>query len=179
MPPDTSPLNRDLIGYGANPPHPRWPGDARIAVNFVLNFEEGSEPSFLDGDGRSEAALTVAELAEIVAWHDARGAMDYVTCGTGSYFDFYPIIPVSLYEQQLGVPFAAALKRVVTKAVVQAESHIRTPEAATTKTKNASTISAMIPALMTAPYSSLTSAVAPRISMTWTRRPCSMTSSSS
>ncbi|MES2710927.1 MAG: allantoinase PuuE [Pseudomonadota bacterium] len=60
MPPDTSPFNRDLIGYGANPPHPRWPGDARIAVNFVLNFEEGSEPSFLDGDGRSEAALTEA-----------------------------------------------------------------------------------------------------------------------
>ena len=59
-----------------------------------------------------------------------RRAMDYVTCGTGSYFDFYPIIPVSLYEQQLGVPFAAELKRVVTHALVQAESHIRTPEAA-------------------------------------------------
>ena len=56
--------------------------------------------------------------------------MDYVTCGTGSYFDFYPIIPVSLFEQQLGVPFAAALKRVVKHAVVQAESHIRTPAAA-------------------------------------------------
>ncbi len=70
------------------------------------------------------------ELAAIVAWHDERRAMDYVTCGTGSYFDFYPIIPVSLYEPQLGVPFAAALKRVVTHAVVQAESHIRTPAAA-------------------------------------------------
>ena len=81
-------------------------------------------------DVRSEAALSMDELAEIVAWHDQRHAMDYVTCGTGSYFDFYPIIPVSLYEQQLGVPFAAALKRVVTNAVVQAESHIRTPEAA-------------------------------------------------
>ena len=53
-----------------------------------------------------------------------------MTCGTGSYFDFYPIIPVSLFEQQLGVPFAAALKRVVSHAVVQAESHIRTPAAA-------------------------------------------------
>ena len=31
---------RDLIGYGANPPHPRWPGNARIAVQFVLNYEE-------------------------------------------------------------------------------------------------------------------------------------------
>ena len=81
-------------------------------------------------DSRSEPALTIDELAEIVAWHDQRRLMDYVTCGTGSYFDFYPIIPVSLYEQQLGVPFAAALKRVVKHAVVQAESHIRTPAAA-------------------------------------------------
>lgn len=81
-------------------------------------------------DSRSEPALTIDELAQIVAWHDQRRLMDYVTCGTGSYFDFYPIIPVSLYEQQLGVPFAAALKRVVKHAVVQAESHIRTPAAA-------------------------------------------------
>ena len=65
-------------------------------------------------DERSEPTLSVDELAEVVAWHDERRLMDYVTCGTGSYFDFYPIIPVSLYEQQLGVPFAAALKRVVT-----------------------------------------------------------------
>ena len=81
-------------------------------------------------DTRSAPALSVDELARIVAWHDERRLMDYVTCGTGSYFDFYPIIPVSLYEAQLGVPFAAQLKRVVTNAVVQAESHIRTPAAA-------------------------------------------------
>ena len=81
-------------------------------------------------DESSAPALSTTELAEIVAWHDERRAMDYVTCGTGSYFDFYPIIPVSLYEQQLGVPFAAALKNVVSNALVQAESHIRTPAAA-------------------------------------------------
>jgi NADPH-dependent 2,4-dienoyl-CoA reductase/sulfur reductase-like enzyme len=56
--------------------------------------------------------------------------MDYVTCGTGSYFDFHQIIPPSLYDQRLGEPFAAALKAVVRNARVQAESHIRTPEAA-------------------------------------------------
>jgi allantoinase len=49
---------RDMIGYGARPPDPRWPNGARLALNFVLNFEEGSEPSFADGDGRSEAGLT-------------------------------------------------------------------------------------------------------------------------
>lgn len=51
-------MDRDLIGYGASPPHPRWPGQARIAVNFVLNVEEGSEPSVPDGDLVSEWALT-------------------------------------------------------------------------------------------------------------------------
>jgi allantoinase len=50
--------DRDFVGYGADPPHPRWPGGARIAVNFVMNYEEGSEPSIPDGDGRSEGALT-------------------------------------------------------------------------------------------------------------------------
>lgn len=49
---------RDLAGYGANPPDPAWPGGASVAVNFVLNIEEGSEPSIADGDGRSETALT-------------------------------------------------------------------------------------------------------------------------
>src|SRR3954469_6519791 len=51
-------MDRDLIGYGANPPDPKWPGGARLAVNFVLNFEEGSEPSTGDGDPASEWGLT-------------------------------------------------------------------------------------------------------------------------
>jgi len=49
---------RDLVGYGANPPDPKWPGRARLALNFVLNYEEGSEYSVPDNDGRSEATLT-------------------------------------------------------------------------------------------------------------------------
>ena len=51
-------LERDFIGYGPNPPHANWPGGARIALNFVLNYEEGSEYSIGHGDGRSEKALT-------------------------------------------------------------------------------------------------------------------------
>jgi putative urate catabolism protein len=50
---------RDLVGYGGQPPHPRWPGEARIAVNFVMNYEEGSEYNVHD-DGFSEATLTEA-----------------------------------------------------------------------------------------------------------------------
>ena len=49
---------RDMVGYAGNPPDPRWPNGARLALNFVLNFEEGSEPSFADGDDFTEASLT-------------------------------------------------------------------------------------------------------------------------
>jgi allantoinase len=48
---------RNLAGYGGKPPHPRWPGDARIAVQFVLNIEEGGESCILNGDVQSEAYL--------------------------------------------------------------------------------------------------------------------------
>lgn len=49
---------RDLIGYGNNPPHPRWPDQARIAISFVLNYEEGGERCILHGDNESEAFLS-------------------------------------------------------------------------------------------------------------------------
>ena len=46
---------RDLIGYHSQPPHAQWPGDSRVAVNFVLNVEEGSERTVLNGDTESES----------------------------------------------------------------------------------------------------------------------------
>jgi len=48
---------RDLVGYGANPPDPRWPNGARLALSFVLNYEEGGENTPLEGDPASEAFL--------------------------------------------------------------------------------------------------------------------------
>ena len=48
---------RDLIGYGANPPDPRWPNGARLAVQIVLNYEEGGEASILHGDTHAETYL--------------------------------------------------------------------------------------------------------------------------
>lgn len=51
-------MSRDLIGYGASPPDARWPGNARVAVNFVINYEEGGENSVLNGDPGSEAFLS-------------------------------------------------------------------------------------------------------------------------
>lgn len=49
---------RDLIGYGRKPPHPQWPGGARLALQFVLNHEEGAENCVLDGDAASETFLS-------------------------------------------------------------------------------------------------------------------------
>ena len=49
---------RDLVGYGATPPDPKWPGRARIALQFVLNYEEGGENSVLHGDVASETFLS-------------------------------------------------------------------------------------------------------------------------
>ena len=49
---------RDLVGYGRNPPRAQWPGDARVAVQFVLNYEEGGENSVLHGDPGSEQFLS-------------------------------------------------------------------------------------------------------------------------
>jgi putative urate catabolism protein len=49
---------RDFIGYGPVPPHPRWPGNARLALNFVVNYEEGAEYSLLNGDDRPETILS-------------------------------------------------------------------------------------------------------------------------
>ena len=54
----TLPYPRDLVGYGPTPPHAQWPGQARIAVQFVLNYEEGGENSVLHGDAGSEQFLS-------------------------------------------------------------------------------------------------------------------------
>ena len=67
--PDT-PYPRDLTGYGRSPPHPQWPGGARIAVQFVINYEEGGENCILHGDAASEAFLS--EIVGAAAWPGQR-----------------------------------------------------------------------------------------------------------
>jgi putative urate catabolism protein len=61
---------RDLIGYGRTPPDPQWPGGARLAVQFVLNYEEGGERSILHGDSESEAFLS--EIVGAQPWPGQR-----------------------------------------------------------------------------------------------------------
>ena len=61
---------RDLTGYGRNPPHPQWPGGARVCLQFVLNYEEGGENNILHGDAASEAFLS--EIVGAAPWPGQR-----------------------------------------------------------------------------------------------------------
>lgn len=61
---------RDMIGYGANPPQANWPDGAKIAVQFVINYEEGGENCILHDDPASEAFLS--EIVGAAAWPDQR-----------------------------------------------------------------------------------------------------------
>ena len=65
---------RNLVGYGANPPIVKWPQNAKIAINFVINYEEGAEANILDGDSGSENFL-----AEIAGLTSAKGIRNYFT----------------------------------------------------------------------------------------------------
>ena len=70
----TAPYPRDLVGYGRNPPHAQWPGGARIAVQFVLNYEEGGENHVLHGDPTCEQFLS--EMFNPAAYPDRHMSMD-------------------------------------------------------------------------------------------------------
>jgi allantoinase len=105
----STPFPRDLIGYGGNPPHPHWPGEARIAVNWVINYEEGSEYNVHD-DGFSEATLTESGGISDVKGRDlaAEGMFEY-----GSRVGFWRVL--RLFKER-GLPLtvfgcALALER--------------------------------------------------------------------
>ncbi|MEQ1956320.1 FAD-dependent oxidoreductase [Mesorhizobium yinganensis] len=89
--------------------------------DFIVGLAVNDEPEV-------EVALKREALAEIVDLHDRDQLMDYVTCGSGSYFDFCKIMPTFIYPEKLGADLAAVLKSTVRHALVTAESHIRTPE---------------------------------------------------
>ena len=67
---------RDLVGYGRNPPHAKWPGKALIAVQFVLNYEEGGENCVLHGDSHSERFLS--EIVGAEAFPDRHMSMESI-----------------------------------------------------------------------------------------------------
>jgi allantoinase len=86
------PYPRDLTGYGARPPHPRWPNEARIAVSVVLNYEEGGESCVLHGDTHSEAVLT--DLGAVGALPGARHLNVESNFEYGSRVGFWEIMRI-------------------------------------------------------------------------------------
>ncbi|CAN5749137.1 allantoinase PuuE [soil metagenome] len=70
----TTPYPRDMVGYGRNVPHAQWPGKAKIAVQFVLNYEEGGENNVLHGDPTSETFLS--ELVTAQAYENRHMTME-------------------------------------------------------------------------------------------------------
>jgi len=68
-----------------------------VGEDFIVGFAVSMDPG-------TEVALSMEALQEVVAWHDSRGLMDYVTCGTGSYFDFTPLMPTVFFADKLARP---------------------------------------------------------------------------
>lgn len=75
-----------------------------------------------------DVTLSVEALAEIVAFHDATGHVDYVTCGHGGYLDFERLMPTFLFAEKLTAPVTEILKAAVRHAKITSEAHVRTPE---------------------------------------------------
>jgi 2,4-dienoyl-CoA reductase-like NADH-dependent reductase (Old Yellow Enzyme family) len=105
----------------------------RFSTEVLTRIRELTGPEFIIGmaisvDPAYPEVLSVKQQQEIASWHDERRLYDYVTVGTGGYFDFTRLMPTVLYADNLGPPYAEAIRKVVKHARVQAESHIRTPE---------------------------------------------------
>lgn len=115
----------------------RWGGSlenrTRLSREILTRIREACGDQFIVGlaisdQPRAGVALDHDEHAEIVGLHDDLGLIDYVTCGSGGYLDFAPLMPTFLFPERLGSDLASAIKHRVNKALVIAESHIRTPE---------------------------------------------------
>ena len=100
---------RDLVGYGRNPPHVRWPGEANIAVQFVVNYEEGGESCILDGDAASECLLS--EIVGAQPWQGQRNLNMESLYEYGSRAGFWRLwrlftgrgVPVTVYGVTLAM----------------------------------------------------------------------------
>ncbi len=119
----------------------KWGGSlenrTRISREIITRIRRLCGEEFIIGlaisdDPETSVTLSREAQAEIVAHHDRDQLIDYVTCGYGSYFNFYPLMPTALYAEKLGADLASVIKSSVSHALVTAEAHIRTPENAET-----------------------------------------------
>lgn len=120
---------RDFVGYGEHPPNPQWPGGARLALNFVLNYEEGSEPSIEHGEKSSESGLSDAHgLGQISAGRDlaAESLFEY-----GSRVGFWRLLrlfrerdlPLTVFGCALALERNSAAAKAISDAGLDVCSH--------------------------------------------------------
>jgi len=117
---------RDMVGYGRNPPDPQWPGGTRIAVQFVVNYEEGGESNILHGDPASEALLS--EIVGAQPWPGQRHMNMESIYEYGSRVGFWRLwrmftergIPVTVF----GVATAMARNPEAVAAMLEADWEI-------------------------------------------------------
>ena len=114
--------------YGAN-----FENRMRFSVELLSRIRDVVGNDFIIGmaisvDTRFPEVLSLEDQQEIACYHDERGLYDYITVGSGSYFNFPSVIPTVTFADKLGAPLSEGIKEAVRHAKVQAESHIRTPE---------------------------------------------------
>lgn len=119
--------NRRQDGWGGS-----LENRTRISREILARIRELCGADFIIGLAISDepdhpVALSRDELAQIVGMHDEAQLMDYVTCGTGSYLDFYKIMPTFIYPEKMGADLGSVIRSVVKHALVTVESHVRTP----------------------------------------------------
>jgi len=114
---------RDLTGYGQTPPHPQWPNSARIALQFVINYEEGGENCILHGDAASEAFLSeIIGAAPLLGVRNMNMESMYEYGSRAGFWRLHRLftqrqLPVTVY----GVAMALDRNRDAAAAMVKAE----------------------------------------------------------
>jgi putative urate catabolism protein len=120
---------RDMVGYGRNPPDPRWPNGARVAIQFVINYEEGGENNILHGDAASEAFLS--EIVGAAPWPAMRHANMESIYEYGSRAGFWRLwrmftqrgIPVTVYAVALAIARVPEIVAAMKEANWEIASH--------------------------------------------------------
>jgi 2,4-dienoyl-CoA reductase-like NADH-dependent reductase (Old Yellow Enzyme family)/thioredoxin reductase len=120
--------NRRSDGWGGS-----LENRCRFAVELMNGIRSACGENFIIGMSVSYSentpfAFSLEDMQAIIQHLDATGNLDYVSCGAGNYVDYDQVMPTFVHGEKLGVPLATALKAVVTRALITAEAHIRTPE---------------------------------------------------
>ncbi|HWK71619.1 MAG TPA: allantoinase PuuE [Burkholderiaceae bacterium] len=116
---------RDLVGYGRRPPHAQWPNGAKLAVQFVINFEEGGEKSPLYGDSESESFLLEQPTAPFTAQRNLSAESQYEYGSRAGFWRLHRLfterrIPVTVF----GVATALAQNPEAVSAMQEADWEI-------------------------------------------------------